>query len=429
MINKIKVKCTLWSLFSLILCLGTTYEMKAQKQQITQQQIKANRQIIESQKYKPYYSLNTVKQTPFKNYQQLIVHDNGYITTLEPSETVQRIIRYDLEGNKVWETELTGYESYGIGASSNNGKLIGLWGSREGNPEREFVAIYDSLGHKIPIGQNLTQNIQISPSGNYFYETHTKYGITSFEIYSSRGIPINFPFEQLLSLDQKTYDYSAGMRIFENDVTIVQLEEYIPNTPDKGYENKLNRALFYVISLKDKNVLFTYDLKINDPKMNRRAIGLSLNNIFLKEGHIFFQTIGTGKYGGYYGYNIDTEKEIYQQQEGKYPLIISEDNKYFLRSLGSWTYSISDIKTGSTIIKFKYEKRGRPVSFRVLPNNKIICRYELSGSPPISAIQSLLYLTTKTGQPEFELNGWFPSINTGYTTDGTQYYQIKRQGD
>jgi len=443
MINKIKIKPALCSLFSLILCLGTSYEMMAQKQQLTQQQMQANRQVMESQKYKSYYSFNAVKPTPFKNYEQLIVHKNGYITTLEPRQVtakkeaggytlinpIQRIVRYDMKGNKIWQDVLSGHKWFKILQASDMGNLIVVREAKTGE-ESVISAIYDSTGNKILEKYNKSHEFLIpSPSGKYFYIENNR----KIEIYSKYEGQLDFPFERLLSIDTTQYQYRHEFRFFGDDILAVNLSEYKGKKGAILSEKPLTRSKLYVISITDREVLFTYHKKNNNLDLNQRTLGISLNSIQIVSDYIYFYVTGSGNYGGFFGYNMKTKNQIFHKSKGDYPTLVSENNKYFLWR-GSvkndpFTYTITEISSQTAIKNFKVDRPAMAMSFNMSKNNNFIFRYRLPGNPPISATNALLFLNMGLEKQDFELFGWFHSKNLGYTTDGTQYYRIKSQGD
>mgnify|MGYP006424361003 CR=1 FL=1 len=139
--------------------------------------------------------------------------------------------------------------------------------------------------------------------------------------------------------------------------------------------------------------------------------------------------MSAGNYSGFYGYNMQTNKQIYHQSKENYPTLVSDNNKYFLWrgrvENDPFSYIITDIESEIPIKKIKFDKPAMAIFFNINSNNNFICRYRLSGNPSISAINSLISLNTGSNQPEFELNGWFYSIKAGYTTDEEHYYKCR----
>ncbi len=422
-------RAAVWPWLLTICMLWATETTAAQDRKgLTPQQMQANEQVMANKLYETAFKAEPIQGNPFDDYEDVIVHNDGSFTLLAPANRTtrnpdgsrtllsgaNRVVRYSPDGEIEWERSLSGNKQTQLDEASKGGEIITLL---EADGVRwKLSAIYNQNGNKITLDTDRVVNkeIKVSPSGNYLYATSSGYAIQRFELFSSTGMNIDFPFEQLLSIDRTSYNYTLGFHILENDMAIVSLYEM-----EDGDKDNLVRATLDVISLEKENVLFNYDRKIQNPaRTARKTIGVPFNTIQIRGDYIYFLTLGP--VGGFYGYHLPNQKEVLKM-DGSGWYYVSEDNQYLLHRSKSNIYSLINIATEETINQYHYLQKVSFISFKVNQNQQIIL---LLGG--LSHDFDTLVLFDTDGNLQSELYGWFASPETGYIRDIQNTYKFTK---
>jgi len=392
--------------------------------------LQANKEVIANKLYETAFKAEPIQGNPFDDYEDVIVHNDGSFTLLAPANRTtrnpdgsrtllsgaNRVVRYSPDGEIEWERSLSGNKQTQLDEASKGGEIITLL---EADGVRwKLSAIYNQNGNEITLDTDriVNKEIKVSPSGNYLYATSSGYAIQRFELFSSTGMNIDFPFEQLLSIDRTSYNYTLGFHILENDMAIVSLYEKEKGVQD-GDKDNLVRATLDVISLEKENVLFTYDRKVQNPaRKARKTIGVPFNTIQIRGDYIYLLTLGPN--GGFYGYHLPNQKEVLKM-DGSGWHYVSEDNQYLLHRSKSNIYLLINIATEETINQYHYLQKASFNSFKVNQNQQIILL--LGGR---SRDFDTLVLFDTDGNLKSELYGWFASPETGYIRDTQKTYKL-----